>query len=297
MSGALVVNADDLGVSKGATLGILRAHREGIVTSASLCVTTPFYRHAVETCVRQCPELGVGLHFSLTAGTPASEREQVPLLVDARGRFRWRFGSLFVALMVQRREDLLAQIRHEVQAQFARLASDGIRADHVDGERHVHLIPGIFECVADTARRYDVRFVRAGHDRGPDLLRARDIPALAATGGFTKYALLSRLAERARTQLGAGLSSADHVVSYLYTGRMDVVLPDLLKREPTGITEVMLHPGVPEENGALDLGNPAMERYLMSRHRRLELDASIAARTQKTAWRLTNYRTLAGQLA
>jgi hypothetical protein len=54
---------------------------------------------------------------------------------------------------------------------------------------------------------------------------------------------------------------------------------------------------VPEENGTLDLGNPAMERYLMSRHRRLELDASIAARAQRTAWRLTNYRTLAGQHA
>ena len=295
MSGALVVNADDLGVSKGATLGIVRAHREGIVTSASLCVTTPHYRHAIETCVNECPELGIGLHFSLTVGSPNSDPKHVPLLVDEHGRFRWRFGSLFVALTVKRSGDLVEQIRREVDAQFARVAEDGIRADHVDGERHVHLIPGIFECVADAARQHGVRFVRAGRDRGRELLKARHIPALAAKGGFTKYALLSLLADRARAQLGADLSSSDDIVSYLYSGRMDAVLPDLLAQPPRGVTEVMLHPGLPWENGALDIGNAAMERYLMSPNRKLELDASIAARSQRTAWRLTNFRKLADQ--
>jgi hypothetical protein len=78
---------------------------------------------------------------------------------------------------------------------------------------------------------------------------------------------------------------------------MDVVLRDLLVQQPAGITEVMLHPGLPTHNGALDLGNPAMERYLMSRNRELELDASIAARSQHTAWRLTNFGELASQAA
>lgn len=293
MPGALVVNADDLGVSKGATIGILRAHREGVVTSASLCVTTPFYRHAVETCVRECPDLGIGLHLALTLGSPASDPSRVPLLIDGEGRFRWRFGSLLFAVGVQRRGALLDQIRLEVEAQFARLEQDGIRADHVDGERHVHLIPGILECVVEAARRHGVRFVRAGRERGIDYLAVRHLPALVAHGGFVKAALLSRLAARARMRLGPGITSAGQFMSYLYTGRMDAVLPALLRREQPGITEVMLHPGVPDANGALDLGNHPVERYLMSAERRLELDASIAARTQATSWRLTNYRQLA----
>ena len=57
MTGLMVVNADDLGVSRGATLGILRAHREGIVTSASLAVTTPFYEHALEVLLEEQGEL------------------------------------------------------------------------------------------------------------------------------------------------------------------------------------------------------------------------------------------------
>src|SRR5205814_6884021 len=100
MSSALVVNADDLGVSKGATLGIIKAHREGIVTSASLAVTTPFYEHAVESCVKTCPDLGIGLHFTLTSGKPLSPPEDVPLLINKKGFFRWRFSPLFAAASV-----------------------------------------------------------------------------------------------------------------------------------------------------------------------------------------------------
>ena len=94
----LVVNADDLGVSRGANLGTVRAHREGIVTSASLAVTTPFYEHAVETCVRACPDLGIGLHFTLTSGRPVSPPERVPLLIDRAGFFCWRFLPLLARL-------------------------------------------------------------------------------------------------------------------------------------------------------------------------------------------------------
>src|SRR6202011_3446284 len=77
-TGVLVVNADDLGVTKGATLGIIRAHREGIVTSASLAATTSFYAHAVESCVQTCRDLGIGLHFTLTSGKPLSPTREVP---------------------------------------------------------------------------------------------------------------------------------------------------------------------------------------------------------------------------
>jgi len=290
---ALVVNADDLGVSRGATLGIVRAHREGIVTSASLCVTTPFYRHALDTCVRECPDVGIGLHVTLKLGSPASDPARVPLLIDAGGRFRWRFGTLLFAAGIQRRADLLEQIAAEVEAQFARLEQEGIRADHVDSERHVHLIPGIFECVADAARRHGVHFIRAGRDRGLRHFRARDVPALLASGGFAKSVLLSRFAARGRAGLDADLTSSDHVMSYLYTGRIDVVLAAVLTRAEAGITEVMVHPGVPDANGDLDLGGREMERYLLSRDRWLELDACIAARGQPTAWCLTNYRKLA----
>jgi predicted glycoside hydrolase/deacetylase ChbG (UPF0249 family) len=61
----LIVNADDLGTSEGVNRGTLKAHEEGIVTSASLMVRRPATRAAAQM-VRACPRLSVGLHFDLT---------------------------------------------------------------------------------------------------------------------------------------------------------------------------------------------------------------------------------------
>jgi predicted glycoside hydrolase/deacetylase ChbG (UPF0249 family) len=294
MASALVVNADDLGVSKGATLGIIKAHREGIVTSASLAVTTPFYQHAVDSCVRPCPELGIGLHFTLTSGKPVSVRDQIPLLVGANGFFRWRFTSLLRAVSVQRNPDLVNQIELELQAQIARLIADGIKPDHIDGERHVHLIPGIFEKVVAAAKRHGIPFVRAGRDIGLESIRSAHLPGLVMQGGFVKSALLSGLSSLGRPRLTGGVSSAEHVASYLYTGRLDLMMKALFsKRPPPGVTEIMVHPGIPEESRGIDLGNTEIERYLVSEDRRSEMNACIEARRWASDWELTNFTRLA----
>lgn len=60
----LIVNADDFGLSDGVNAGIVRAHREGIVTSASLMVRQPGAEAAV-SAARDCPDLSVGLHLEL----------------------------------------------------------------------------------------------------------------------------------------------------------------------------------------------------------------------------------------
>jgi len=296
MASALVVNADDLGVSKGATLGIIRAHRDGIVTSASLAVTTPFYEHALESCVRTCPDLGLGLHFTLTSGTPVSPAKDVPLLVGEDGFFRWRFMSLFRAVSIQKKSDLLDQVEIELEAQLARLFADGIRPDHIDGERHVQLIPGIFEKVVAAAKRHGVPFVRAGTDSGARCARRAHLPALLVSGGFAKSWLLSSFSRRNRKRADIGIRSADRVASYLYSGRVDLMMRCLFDQPPEpGITEMMVHPGVPEESDGIHLGNRELERYLRSEDRRLELNACIEARAwpRNGGWELTTFRRLA----
>jgi chitin disaccharide deacetylase len=59
----LVVNADDLGLSRGINDGILEAHTEGIVTSASLMVSAPGAAEAVRAAADH-PEMSLGLHFA-----------------------------------------------------------------------------------------------------------------------------------------------------------------------------------------------------------------------------------------
>jgi predicted glycoside hydrolase/deacetylase ChbG (UPF0249 family) len=297
MTAWLVVNADDLGVSVGATMGVIRAHREGIVTSASLAVTTAHYQHAVDSCVRACPELGIGLHFTLTSGTPASEPGTVPTLVGRNGKFRHRFMSLWGSALAAGNTRLFADIAAELEAQLARLRNDGIRPDHINGERHVHLIPGIFEIVAGAAKRHGVRYVRAGRDAGSRYYSPMHAAGVISSGGFIKSALLATLSRRARGHIPEGVTTPDYVASYLHTGRLDMVLPELLRRANEGVTEVMVHPGVPGANTDLALGNSELESYLMSDDRRAELDACISALGATGEWTLTNYRQLAAAAA
>jgi predicted glycoside hydrolase/deacetylase ChbG (UPF0249 family) len=238
------------------------------------------------------------LHFTLTSGKPVSDVKRVSLLVNENGFFRWRFTSLLQAVSIQRKSALLDQIEIELEAQFARLLSDGIQPDHIDGERHVHLIPGIFEKVVDIARRRGVKFVRAGKDIGVKFMRTAEGQGLVAKGGFAKVVLLSVLSRKGRPQIPSGVSYADHFASYVYSGRIDLMMKDFFAlTPPRGVTEMMVHPGIPEESQGLDLGNREVERYLRSEDRRRELNACIEAKTWASKWQLTNFRKLTKRVA
>lgn len=58
----LIINADDLGLSRGVNDGILEAHANGVVTSASLMVGRPAAQDAALRA-REHPRLSIGLHF------------------------------------------------------------------------------------------------------------------------------------------------------------------------------------------------------------------------------------------
>src|SRR4051812_46982398 len=82
----LIVNADDFGASSSINSAVIQAHRNGILTTASLMVNGAAFAEAVELA-RADPALGVGLHLSLCCGTSTLPQEQVPSLVNDRGEF------------------------------------------------------------------------------------------------------------------------------------------------------------------------------------------------------------------
>src|SRR5438128_5261666 len=103
----LIVNADDLGRSVGVDRGIVRAHREGIVTSATLMTNTSDAAHA-GAVARADPSLDVGVHLVLTFARPLSESSQVRSLVTPTGEFLRR--SLLLPLVVDRDAAVLEQL-------------------------------------------------------------------------------------------------------------------------------------------------------------------------------------------
>ncbi len=86
----LIVNGDDFGASHAINRGIIQAHGEGILTSASLLVDRPA-TGAAAALARAHPRLSVGLHLELDAGDP----EQAVLQCERQlARFRELTGTL-----------------------------------------------------------------------------------------------------------------------------------------------------------------------------------------------------------
>src|SRR5277367_5653054 len=82
----LIVNADDFGRSPSVNEAVIRAHRDGILTTASLMVNEPGFDEAVKLA-KENPKLGVGLHLTLLMGHSALPPDKIPGLINSRGEF------------------------------------------------------------------------------------------------------------------------------------------------------------------------------------------------------------------
>lgn len=235
----LIVNADDLGLHPSLDAGILRAHREGIVTSATLLVRGPGAPEAVRRAKAQGLALGVHLALStrLACAAPAAE---VPTVAPG-GRLRagWAdFARAWLTGHIRR-----VEVERELEAQLARARELGADVDHLDAHQHLHLLPGIRPLVETLARREGLPV------RWPDRL-----PRLSwrrAPGPALKTLLLTALARAApRPPPGVRRVSAGGVFE---AGRLDEpTLLALVEALPEGDFEVGCHPGegtphVPED--------------------------------------------------
>ena len=127
----LVVNADDLGRSAAVNRGIMRAHSDGIVTSASLMVR---YADAASAAAeaRAHPELGLGLHLDL-------------------GEWEYAGGEWRSVYDVAQTDDA-ASVEQELGRQleeFERLVGAG--PTHIDSHQHVHREEPVRSAVARAA--------------------------------------------------------------------------------------------------------------------------------------------------
>ncbi len=141
----LIVNADDLGRSAGVDRGIVRAHREGVVTSATLMANAPGAGHAA-ALARQTPTLDVGVHLVLTFARPLADPSRLRSLVRPDGSFGR--PSELLARDLDRDEALV-----EYRAQYARAREIlGREPTHLDSHHWVHDHPALSWALCKLAR-------------------------------------------------------------------------------------------------------------------------------------------------
>ena len=230
MSPLLIVNADDYGLTEGISHGILRGHREGIVTSTSVLAIGPAYPK-VAHLLADHPGLGVGVHLAVVGeDPPLLSRAEVPTLFDRRGRLYETFGPFLLRCAAGRID--ADDVTREFTAQLQMVQELGVPISHLDAHQHLHLWPSICRVVLDLARRFQIPAVRVPRLR-----------ALTVTGaGVTVLGRL--LALRAAR---AGLRFPEDAVGIECAGKLDpVTLHRVLGRlaaSGADTIELTVHPG------------------------------------------------------
>jgi hopanoid biosynthesis associated protein HpnK len=286
----LIVSGDDFGAAVEVNEGIVRAHREGILTQTSLMVTGDAAAHAVDLA-RAHPRLAVGLHLVLAQGRPASAAPDIPRLVGAGGAFRdtpIRNGLRYAWAYVHAAGR--AQLVREVEAQLDAFAKTRLPLAHVDGHLNMHLHPMVLQILLALAPRYGIRAMRLSRENLGAALRYDPRHALRkAFEDVAFHALAAYAAPRLRR---AGIVTSERVYGMHQTGHVDeryllAVIPTL----PPGTSEIYSHPATrqpavmaPYQPGYDHEGEVAA---LTSPRVRAALDAAGVA--------LTSYRELAAR--
>jgi hopanoid biosynthesis associated protein HpnK len=233
----VIVNADDFGLAIPVNEAVERAHREGIVTTASLMVAEPAAADAVARA-RALGSLRVGLHVVLVHGRPAAAPEEIPDLLEVNGMFSKDLVATGVRYFF--RPGIRRQLEIEVRAQFARFAASGLSLDHVNAQCHFHLHPTVLGIILRVARDYGRPPMRVPYEPFlPSWNANHDRLGLRLANGVLLAPWVALM--RARLRL-AGVASNDRVFGLSDVGRMTAERTARFARElPEGTTELLFH--------------------------------------------------------
>lgn len=236
----LVVNADDFGGSRSINEAVIRAHHEGILTTASLMVNESSCAEAVELA-KENPKLGVGLHLTLLMGRSALAPKEIPGLVNDSGEFLNDPVKAGFKYFFQRA--LREQLRKEIHAQFARFRATGLRLDHVNGHLHLHLHPTVFGLLMEDAGTLGIERMRLTRDPFWIDVSMAGGQRLYRTSHAFIYFMLSR---RALAPLQKEkIRHTQRVFGLLQNARVDeAYILKLLDLMPSGDSELYSHPSL-----------------------------------------------------
>jgi len=231
MTKALIITADDFGLSDAVNEAVEQAHLQGVLGTASLMVGASAAADAVKRALR-LPLLKVGLHLVLTGSKPVLAPSEIPDLLGPDGNLSKRF--IQSGFRFHFRKSVRAQLEREIRAQFELFRQFGLTLDHVNSHKHLHLHPTVFDLIVKVGAGYGLKAVRLPYEplcpAQPRRL-ASWIFLLPWTG------LLRKKIRR------AGIYSNDRVFGLGDSGRMELnTVLRILQRFPSGVTEMYFHP-------------------------------------------------------
>ena len=219
----LIVNADDYGLTPGTSLGILRAHKHGIVTSTSVIANGEDVAKSLKW-LKGFPQLGVGVHLTLVDGLyPVSSADVRTLLKGPKFRRSWKsFTRDWLLSRISKRHAAL-----EFASQIRSVIGAGFRVSHLDSHQYLHLLPGMADIVVALALEFGIPFIRVPR------LRTKKPLALCMNYLGSKYFRLNN---------GVGIVPT---FGFEETGRMNRgAMTALLERMAPSGGDLTVHPSI-----------------------------------------------------
>lgn len=280
----LIICADDFGLDPAVNEAVEAAHRHGILSTASLMVGAPAAADAVARA-RRLPQLRVGLHLVLIDGKPMLLRREIDGLADRDGEFDRNMVRAGIRFFVQ--PHIRRQLAREIRAQFETFRATGLRLDHVNAHKHMHLHPTVAGLI-----------IAIGRDFGMAAVRVPAEPVKALRRAFPDEHFRTPLyrpwteALRRRLQRN-GLFVNDYVFGLAWSGGMvEERLLRLVPHLPAGVSEIYLHPAA-ERSPALVA---AMPGYRHPEELAALLSPAVRSRIAECGIRLAHYSDFAAPL-
>ena len=227
----VILSADDFGLSEGVNEAVEQAFRSGMLSTASLMVAGPAAADAVRRA-RQLPGLRVGLHLVVIEGAaigPASS------LTDAQGQFP--SGQLRLGIDYFFRTNVRRELAAEIRAQFAAFAATGLRLDHANAHKHMHMHPTVGRLMLAIGGEYGLPAIRIPAEPPAVMLKCGVVPSLGDRLLYTGTRVLRAQARR------AGVKFNDYAFGIAWSGHMTADrIVRLATQLPAGLSEIYFHP-------------------------------------------------------
>ncbi|HYR79585.1 MAG TPA: hopanoid biosynthesis-associated protein HpnK [Candidatus Dormibacteraeota bacterium] len=234
----LIVNADDFGLSPEVNAGVIRAHRDGILGSASLMVAEPAAKAAAELA-RQNPALDVGLHAVVCRGRSILGAAHLHGAVTASGHFLE--NPILAGMRYFFDRSMRTKMTDELRAQVERHLELVGYLNHIDGHLNFHVHPLFADILIELAVEYKVPCIRLPRESVMTTMRLRRNHVPSKLFESVIFRTLSRRTRRMMAE--RGLRSTDALFGLHQSGHLDEdYIVGVIDKLRDGTTELYFHP-------------------------------------------------------
>lgn len=141
----LIMRADDLGFSEGVNYGILKAVRDGIISSVGMMPNMEYASHGYELIKNF--DIALGQHTNICAGKPLTDPKLIPSLVQENGEF-----CTSKEIRARKQDSInIKECEIEIEAQLQRFIE-------ITGKK-----PDYFECHAVFSQNFFIALENVAH--------------------------------------------------------------------------------------------------------------------------------------